>query len=69
MNAVGFVFLSIDDGPVTSLPIQINTDKLVMEISYGTEHAASACPSVRALVEGILTTMHDHAPQSEPTPN
>ena len=68
MNAVadGYVFLSIDGGPVSSLPIQINTDKIVTEIIIGTEQHESACPSVRALLESILTTMRDQVPESQP---
>lgn len=71
MNAVadGFLFLSINGGPVTSIPVHVETDKIVMELWYGTERNTSACPAVRALIEGVLTVMHDQVPAPPPNQN
>ena len=68
MNAVadGYLFLSINGSPVTSIPVHIQTNTVIMEISYGDQHDTSACPSVRELLESILTTMRDQVPESQP---
>lgn len=69
MHADGYLFLSINGGPVTSIPVHVDTDRLIMELWYGTECDTSACPSVRALIEGVLTVMHDQVPAPNQNPN
>jgi hypothetical protein len=59
MQAKGFLFLTVNGGPVVSVPVSVETDKLVMELWYGDHDAANADPAVRAHIEGILTRLED----------
>jgi hypothetical protein len=59
MQASGFLFLTVNGGPVVSVPVSVETDKLVMELWYGDHDAANADPAVRAHIEGILTRLDD----------
>jgi hypothetical protein len=60
MQATGFLFLTVNGGPVVSVPVSVETDKLVMELWYGDHDAANADPAVRAHIEGILTRLEDY---------
>jgi hypothetical protein len=63
MQANGYLFLSVNDGPVSSIPVTIDSDKLVMELWYGDLDASTCDPSVRAVVEAVLVKMTDCQPE------
>jgi hypothetical protein len=60
MKAKGHLYLTINGGPVISLPVRINTDRLIMEFWYGDIDASTPDPDMRARIEGILTAMSDY---------
>lgn len=69
MDASGFLFLTINGGPVVSVPVTVDTGRIVMELWYGDYDASTADPSVRAVVEGVLTAMTDLQSEHLTSPN
>lgn len=69
MQAKGYLFLSINSGPIVSFPVRLDTDRIKMEFWCGDEDASTADPSVRAVVEGVLTSMADLATEQTITQN
>jgi hypothetical protein len=64
----GYLFLSINDGPVVSVPVRpvgVDANRIIVEVWYGPIEASTADSSVRARVEGILTHLSSLADGQE----
>jgi hypothetical protein len=57
MHATGYLFLSVNDGPVVSVPVTVETGRLMLEMWFGDLDASSADPALRCRIEGILTAL------------
>ena len=55
MLATGYLFLSVNAGPVVSIPVRVDTDRITMEVWFGHELTACEAPEARAVIEGVLT--------------
>jgi hypothetical protein len=55
MEPSGYLFISVNNGPVISVPVSAETGRLMLEMWYGGADAEHVGPELRARIEGILT--------------
>jgi hypothetical protein len=55
MEPSGYLFISVNNGPVISVPVSSETGRLMLELWYGGADAEHAAPELRNRIEGILT--------------
>lgn len=66
MFADGFLFLSINNGPVTSVPVAISGDRFEIDLWYGGVDASES--PHRAHITGLLTPVTDDPESTAATP-
>lgn len=68
MHATGFLFLSVNNGPVVSVPVTEHTGRLMLEMWFGGQDAQAVDPELRCRIEGILTasSVSEQSPAASP---